>query len=94
MKILFLHSIVVVLCAVLLDLLISPNFPVSKFYCCQEIVFLNFSMMLNSQFVQFGSIANRGELVALISIDFVFYEWHYCVGTALSDECNKINHPF
>jgi len=93
MKILFLHSIVVVQCVALRDLLTSPNFPISKFCCCQEIASVNFSMKINSRFGQFGSIANRGVLVELISTGFVFYEWHCCVDTVLSDECNMINHP-
>lgn len=59
MKIQFHYLIVGVQCAALLNLLISPNFPISKFYCCQGTASLNFSMMTNSQCVQFGSIVNR-----------------------------------
>lgn len=94
MKIQLLRSNVAVQCVVLPNLLVFPNFLVSKFCCCQGKASVNFSMKTNFQFAQFGSIAGRGVLVALIWSNFQFCGGHYCEDTALSDECKWINPPF
>lgn len=93
MKTRFPHSTAAFQCAPLLNLLISPDFLILKFYYFRETASSSFSKTIGSRFSRFGSIVNRDALVVLILIGSQFCEEHYCVDITLSGERNWINHP-